>query len=160
VIRLPPLSGRPIEVRYRAEAAGIHAGSFLPERRISFDPELRRDPRERDRIFVHELMHFAWVRLGNQRRWSYESLLAAEWRSSVYGELGWSAERLKIGLSHQDLRQRTRAWRLYTCESFCDTGAWLFAGIARHAEFTLAAPARARRRRWFVRQGLNTVLPV
>ena len=39
--------------------------------------------------------------------------------------------------------------REYCCESFCDTAAWLYAGAASHAEFTLALRFRRRRQAWF-----------
>jgi len=42
-----------------------------------------------------------------------------------------------------------RGWREYLCESFCDTGAWLYAGVKGHDEYTLAARFRKRRRAWF-----------
>ena len=66
----------------------VHAGSFLRERRIAFD--CRRD--EFARVFVHEVFHFAWLRLGNPRRRSFEALLSGEWEARARGELGWSAE--------------------------------------------------------------------
>jgi hypothetical protein len=91
------------------------------------------------------VLHFVWVRLGNPARRSYEDLLAVE-RSR--GELGWSAEMRRRALAPPDARARTRRWREYACESFCDTGAWFLTGRARHQEFTLAARARQRRRRW------------
>jgi hypothetical protein len=147
-------------VRYRAEASHLHAGSFLRERRISFHPALRNEPFEFARIFVHEIFHFVWLRFGNQRRWSYESLVRAELRDGVAGELGWSSERRKDALKPRDARRRTRAWRLYVCESFCDTAAWLYSGVRTHAEFTLPRPARFRRRRWFTQFVETGSLPV
>jgi hypothetical protein len=53
------------------------------------------------------------------------------------------------------MRKRTlgprtgRAWRDYVCESFCDTAAWLYSGVRRHPEFTLAPRFRERRAAWF-----------
>jgi hypothetical protein len=35
------------------------------------------------------------------------------------------------------------------CEAFCDTAAWLWCGVSRHPEFTLAARRRPARRQWF-----------
>jgi hypothetical protein len=55
---------------------------------------------------------------------------------------------------------RNRRWREYCCESFCDTAAWLYAGVARHEEFTLAAPLRAARRKWFARTGLDAGISI
>lgn len=159
--RMPPLRGRPIEVRYRRESPLVHAGSFLRERRISLDPTLRSDEQEFARILVHEIFHFVWLRLGNAKRLSFEALIEREWRGGTKGELGWSAEWRKAALRRHDVRGRSRAWRLYCCESFCDTAAWLFAGIGRHDEFTLDGEARRLRRSWFAAllEGLQT-LPV
>ena len=113
------------------------------------DAALKTRPQELARILTHELFHFAWLRLGNPQRRRYEDLLQGEIRKRVRGELGWSAERMKVTLSSADRRRRSRRWREYVCESFCDSGAWLFAGIDRSAEFTLPAAARKARRAWF-----------
>lgn len=126
----------------------VHAGSFLRERRIVLDAGLRERPRELARILWHELFHFAWVRLGNAGRWSYEELLRGELRQGARGELGWSAQVRKQGLGEEDVKRRTRRWREYACESFCDTGAWWLAPRARHPEYTLARRFREARRRW------------
>ena len=112
-------------------------------------------PEEFARIFVHELFHFAWLRLGNAKRRSYEQLVARELRRRVSGELGWSAEWRKSALTARDRRERTRKWREYCCESFCDTAAWIYAGVRKHAEFTLAAAGREGRREWFRKSGLD-----
>ena len=72
-----------------------------------------------------------------------------ELRASAAGELGWSAEWRKDKLTRADARRRTLRWRRYACESFCDTAAWLFAGLRKHDEFTLAGRARRLRRQWF-----------
>jgi len=37
----------------------------------------------------------------------------------------------------------------YVCESFCDTAAWLYAGVHHSPDFTLAARWRNFRRSWF-----------
>lgn len=113
------------------------------------------DANEFARIFVHELFHFAWLRLGNARRRSYERLLEKEIRQGARGELGWSAERRKQNLAVSDRSTRTRKWREYCCESFCDTAAWLYAGVPPHEEFTLARPAREGRRKWFTNAGVD-----
>ena len=150
---LPPMDGRPIRLEIRRELTdrrgAVHAGAFIRERRIAFDADLAADPQEFARIFVHEIFHFVWLRLGNQRRWSYEALLREEMRGRARGELGWSAEWRKRALAVHDTSRRTRRWREYVCESFCDTAAWLFSGVSAHPEYTLAGRFRARRRQWF-----------
>ena len=148
------MAGKPIRLEIRRGlkngADPVHAGSFLRERRIAFDPDLAGNPRELRRIFVHELFHFVWVRLGNPRRLAWEDMLRAELRAHARGELGWSAEWRKRALAPDDIRRRSRRWREYACESFCDTGAWLYSGIRSHAEFTLARRFRELRRHWFI----------
>lgn len=123
----------------------VHAGSFLRERRIAFDCTRA----EFGRILVHELAHFIWLRLGNAVRHKFEELLRAEFADGARGELGWSAERRKLALKPKHRHARSRAWREYCCESFCDTAAWLWSRRARHPEFTLALRHRKRRARWF-----------
>jgi hypothetical protein len=130
----------------------VHAATFLRERRIVLDRELLRRPGELRRIFVHELFHFVWWRLGNPRRLAWEAVLAGEMARRARGELGWSAEIRKDKLTARDVEERTRAWREYCCESFCDTGASILLMARKHEEFTLAARYRAARERWF-RQG-------
>jgi hypothetical protein len=132
----------------------VHAASFLPKRRVVLDTALLNNTRELRRILAHEIFHFVWVRLGNPLRWSYEDLLADESKCHGRGELGWSAECRKHVLTPKDLGARTRAWRLYVCESFCDTGAFLALG-GRHPEFTLAARHQKRRKEWFFRNVLD-----
>ena len=148
--RLPALVGDPIRVQrqrgLRDARGSVHAGAFLRERRIAFDCA----GHEFARIFVHELFHFVWLRLGNPRRHSYEAMLRAEIAATARGELGWSAEWRKRDLRAEDLRQRTRLWREYCCESFCDSAAWMYSGVGRHEEFTLAGRFRGRRRGWFL----------
>jgi hypothetical protein len=149
--RLPALDGRPIRLS-RAEglrdgARAVHAGSFLRERSIAFNCRAREFPR----IFVHELFHFVWLRLGNHQRHSYEDVLCEERDRAARGELGWSAEWRKQKLTRQDVLTRSRSWREYCCESFCDTAAWIYSGVRNHPEFTLAGRHRHRRRVWFAR---------
>ncbi|MGA2133411.1 MAG: hypothetical protein ABSH50_14045 [Bryobacteraceae bacterium] len=150
---LPSIAGKPIRVELRRglrDGTGdVHAGAFLRERRIAFDASVAEDRRETARIFVHELFHFVWLRLGNPRRWSWEDLLRAEFAAHARGEMGWSAEWRKRALAPADRRRRSRRWREYACESFCDTAAWMFAGLRSHPEFTLANRFRQRRRQWF-----------
>jgi len=143
------MSGAPIVVDrapgLRDRRGAVHAGAFLRQRRIS----LNCTAGEFLRIFVHELFHFAWLRAGNSPRRSFEHLLRAEHRSGAAGELGWSAEWRKLALTPADRRTRSRRWREYCCESFCDTAAWLYSGAAAHPEFTLSPRFRRARRGWF-----------
>ena len=156
--RLPALSGAPIRIEtmpgIRDHRGPIHAGAFLRERRIAFHCTRAEFPR----VFVHELGHFIWLRMGNPARLGYENLLRAEVFSRARGELGWSAEWRKATLTAGDIGGRTRRWREYCCESFCDTAAWLYSGVKRHQEFTLAARYRLRRRAWFEKAGLKKLV--
>lgn len=123
--------GRAIEIRYSAglhDTAGnpAHAATFIRERVIVLDEELRSDAPEHARILAHEIFHFAWVRLGNPARLEWEAMLRREFGRRIRGEAGWSAEWRKLRLRPRDVRLRTRLWREYCCEGFCDTGAtWL-----------------------------------
>jgi hypothetical protein len=135
------------------------AATHVPRRRILLDAGLLTEPGEFERILIHEIFHFAWVRLSNQTRWSWEQVLASELAGRARGELGWSSEWRKDKLTRADVRRRSPAWRRYICESFCDTSAWLCAGLSRHDEFTLDAVSRGLRRSWFRRQVLDR-LPV
>jgi hypothetical protein len=123
----------------------VHAGSFLRKREIAFNCT----PAEFPRICIHELFHFVWLRAGNSRRREFEELLRSEWRAGARGELGWSAEWRKQNLAAADIRGRTRRWREYCCESFCDSAAWLYSGVEDHAEYTLARRYHDGRRAWF-----------
>jgi hypothetical protein len=134
----------------------VHAASFVRQDLIVLDEELKTHPRELKRILLHEIFHFVWVRLGNPRRRSWEELLTRELRGRARGELGWSAEWRKRELSRTDRTRRSRKWREYCCESFCDSAAWMGAGTGRHPEITLAAAWRGHRRDWFA----NTIAPV
>jgi hypothetical protein len=158
--RLPEFEGRSISIRFLpALSAGsrklysnrkigqpVFAATYIRKRRIVFDRELEHMPKELARILAHELFHFAWVRLGNPARLSYETLLRREWKHHARGELGWSAESRKSALPP---RPPVARWRAYVCESFCDSAAWLYSGVGRHSEFTLAARHRKRRAEWF-----------
>ena len=165
--RLPEIAGRTVRVRflpdlragsrklYSRHAYGepVYAATFVRKRQIVLDSELARKPRELARILTHELFHLAWVRLGNEARRSYENLLEREWKQRARGELGWSAELRKRRLSHnpRPTTGNPRQWRDYACESFCDTAAWLYSGVRRHPEFTLAKRHRKKRAWWFAR---------
>lgn len=149
------MAGRPIRIERSpglSDRRGpVHAGAFLKERRIAFDCPAS----EFRRIFAHELFHFVWWKAGNPARRSFERLLEGESTAGARGELGWSAEWRKGALRRTDIRTRSRRWREYCCESFCDTAAWLYGGVARHAEFTLDARVRTGRHAWF-RSFLNS----
>lgn len=158
--RLPPLAGPPVHIGrmegLRSRYGASHAGTMLRERRILFDCA----PAEFPRIFVHEVFHFVWLRAGNPARRSFGQLLAGEIEGGVSGELGWSAELRKARMTAADRRNRTRRWREYCCESFCDTAAWLYSGVKRHDEFTLAKRCRKIRRQWFARTLGGGQLPI
>jgi len=147
--RLPALNGDPIRIQdsrgLRDRRGPVHAGAFLRERRIAFDCTRAEFPR----IFVHEVSHIIWLRLGNAVRHRYEDMLHAELGARARGELGWSAQWRKTALTQADRRDRSRAWREYCCESFCDTAAWRWSGLKLHPEFTLAGRYCTIRTRWF-----------
>lgn len=146
------LVGDPIRVEIRCSLGAHLAGASIPRRLILLDAAVLARSGEFERILIHELFHFAWVRLSNQKRRAWEQVLARELREQVKGELGWSAEWRKEILTRADCRLRTPKWRRYACESFCDSAAWMYAGLRAHDEFTLAAAARPLRRRWFSHQ--------
>jgi predicted SprT family Zn-dependent metalloprotease len=163
--RIPALQGGRIRIRFVSRLSAhrgellsgkpvgrpVHAGTFLRKREIALEPELLDSPHEFARIFFHELFHFVWLRLGNPARRSWEALLETELRRRARGELGWSAELRKESLLPTDRPRRSRRWREYACESFCDSAAFLLCGSRRHQEFTLAPAFRRRRRSWFRR---------
>lgn len=139
----------------------VHAGSFLLRREMVLDEELLDQAPELMRILAHELFHFVWRRLDNATRLEWERILTGEWNAKVKGELGFSADSRKNSLSLADVKGRTRRWREYACESFCDTAAWMFSPLEeKHEEFTLSKRARPARRRWFVGLLQREKLPV
>ena len=146
---LPVRLVKPVFVVYGGGLGdGVHAGTDIRQRRIVLQKSLANDAGEFRRILIHELFHLAWVRLANPVRWSYEELLGRELDQRARGELGWSAEWRKRELQPADRALRTRKWRCYVCESFCDTAAWRWSGLSSHDEFTLAPLHRKRRKRW------------
>jgi len=58
-------------------------------------------------------------------------------------------------VTEADRAGRSRRWREYICESFCDTAGWLFGSTRQYSEMTLARRYREFRRRWF-QQHLST----
>ena len=173
--RLPPLAGRALRIRFlpaltvgggklysnRRCGQPVYAGSYIRRREIVLERELKARPHELARILTHELFHFVWVRVGNRVRRSYERLLRSEWRRHARGELGWSAESRKSAFSRPPaLTTHSPKWREYLCESFCDTAAWLYSGVRRHREYTLAARHRELRAAWFRRTFRNHGIPI
>ncbi len=156
---LPIFAGRPIFVSVQPELTAhrgkllsgqatrgrpVHAASFIRQRRIVLESALVVDCQTLRLILTHELFHFVWVRLGHRVRLEYDSLLRHERLHGVRGELGESSlVRKKL------LDDSLRAWRNYACESFCDTAAWLFAGVSECADYTLRPRYRDRRKMWF-----------
>jgi hypothetical protein len=67
---------------------------------------------------------------------------------------------MKAALSSADRSGRTRRWREYVCESFCDSAAWLLSRSAGSEEFTLPSAARRARRAWFEQAGLTLRISV
>lgn len=146
--------GPPVKIRYRAglrDTAGnpAHAATFIRGRETILDPALKKHPGQHRRVLLHEHFHFAWVRLGNRRRAAWEAFLKAEWEAHARGEAGWSAEWRKQKLSAADIAQRTRRWREYCCESFCDTAAFVMDARSDRSEVTLSAGRRRARIAWF-----------
>lgn len=107
------------------------------------------EPRDLRLIFAHEIYHFAWWRLGSNRRAEYDSLLRAELAASARGELGESSSVAKREHVSRECPNGGNSWKQYVCESFCDTGAWLFSGVDELRNFQLAAKWRIKRASWF-----------
>jgi len=148
---LPALDGKPIRVVVKQSLGSYHASTSIPRRVILLDAGVLALRGEFERILTHELFHFVWVRLSNPVRRDWEHVLGSEIRRRIRGELGWSAEWRKKSLGVKSRRIRDPRWRRYACESFCDTAAWIFAGLRWHDEYTLPRGARLIRRRWFAR---------
>src|SRR5258706_5465884 len=120
------------------DSLGPHLAATHTRRRvILLDSELLTKRGDFERILIHEIFHFVWVRLSNSKRRSWEKLLAREIDDGAEGELGWSAELRKLKLSRTAARKRSPTWRRYACGRFCDTAAWLLSWLARAEEFTL-----------------------
>lgn len=160
---MPELEGPPVTVMWRGglrahqgrllsgpgPGDAVHAATFIRRREVVLDRELRQQPRELARIAVHEVFHFVWARLPNRTRKGWEALLGDELKSGARGELGWSSQWRKERLGDSDFARRSRRWREYVCESFCDTAAWLYGHLKDHEEFTLGERRRRRRAAWF-----------
>ncbi len=161
--RLPLFCGEAIRIQIRPEllvsgnhllnsggaGAAVYGAASIAERRILLEGALLRRPVELGRILTHEIFHFVWVRRSNGDRWSYEGVLDFEFEQHARGELGWPSESVKLTLTRADRRYRSRRWRQYVCESFCDSAAWYFAvGDRPHEELTLKPRFRAQRAIW------------
>lgn len=147
VSALPALTahgGQLLSSDAKGRGNAVYAASFIRERRIVLDSALLRNNRLLRLIVVHELFHFVWPRLSNRVRGSYAELLAAERDARARGELGESSQWRKT-LASQDPRHAKE----YVCESFCDTAAYLYAGVAGHHWFRLAERWTQRRALWF-----------
>jgi hypothetical protein len=161
---IPELDGSALTLRFRPQltafrgrllsgkledGVGVHAAAFIRKRRIVLDSALAQSPQKLRLIFVHELFHYVWPRLGNKRRSEYRALLQRELEAGARGELGESAAAKKAQLIHGNGQSFAQGpWRYYVCESFCDTAAWRYAGVSRSADFQLAARWRTKRAQW------------
>jgi len=143
---LPPRVGPPVRVELRNSLGPHHASTSIPRRLILLDRGILNSQGDFERILIHEIFHFVWVRLSNETRRDWQNLLASE---KDPGELGWSAEWRKLKLKKSDARQRSPQWRRYTRESFCDSAAFLFSELKQHDEFTLGPRSRRLRKAWF-----------
>jgi hypothetical protein len=161
---LPQLTGSPIHIRFESQltahrgkllcnqanrGSAVYAASFIRKRDVVVDSALAKRPRALRLILLHELFHFVWIRLGNERRSEFSELLAREYMYRARGELGESAAVKKLLLQDRDCLISSRRWRDYICEGFCDTAAWRHSGIQHHPAFTLAPRWRKRREVWF-----------
>lgn len=141
----------------------MHAGTDIARRVIVLEQDLTTQPTELARILIHEVFHFAWVRLGNPLRNAYSDMLRDEFRRGARGELGWSAEYRKLDLARACSRDAVSdhpKWRDYVCESFCDTAAWRYSRLTGHDEFTLSSRYRKARERWFAESFGNTPVAI
>lgn len=139
------LSGSP----HRGHA--VHAASFLPERRIVLERRLLAEADELRIILTHELFHFVWRRLGNRVRAEFDSLMQTECGNRARGAVGESSSVARKALTAEDLPARSARWKNFVCESFCDTAAWLHAGVSESEHFRLAKRWKDLRAQWFSR---------
>lgn len=129
----------------------VYAASFIRQRRIVLETALLSNPAVLRFIFVHELFHFAWLRLGNARRNQYSCLLSSEIKAKARGELGESSAVKKSEfLAARNLATSSRIWRDYLCESFCDSAASIFTEGPLHEGSKLGKTWTALRREWFL----------
>jgi hypothetical protein len=161
---LPLKPGLPVQVAFWPELTAhrgnllsradrgtpVYAATFIRRRQIVLDTSLLEDAAALRFIFVHELFHFVWVRLGNRMRDEYSQLLLRETARNGRGELGESSLVKKAELRrHGESSPSSALWRDYICESFCDSAAYIFTGAPVHAGLKLATRWTAIRRDWF-----------
>lgn len=148
----PLFQGHPVTVLNRRRLSDTYgnpadASTWIRNRLILLDTELAADQPKRHSILLHEYFHFVWVRLGNPKRFAWENFINAQDASPYLGEAGWSAQWRKQKLHPEDAESRSRRWREYCCESFCDTGARLYS--SDKSENTLSALPLRKREQWF-----------
>jgi hypothetical protein len=164
LLRLPELTGYPIRVRFESQltahrgkllrkqperGAAVYGATFLRCREVVLDADLIRRPRLLQLILIHELLHFVWLRLGNKARRGFAELLVDEYAHRAKGELGESSAVKKSQLTHSDWVTNSKFWREYVCESFCDTGAWLYSNRNKDTPIKLGTRWKRRREMWF-----------
>ena len=112
----------------------VYAASFIRQRRIVLETGLALPAPPLLRfIFVHEVFHFAWVRLGNSSERRILQLLMGELRLTARGELGESSAVKKAELrAPPEFRRGSKLWRDYICESFCDSAACILSAGPVH----------------------------
>ncbi|MBV9676877.1 MAG: hypothetical protein JO185_11120 [Acidobacteriaceae bacterium] len=132
----------------------VHAAAFIRQRTVVLETGLLSEAERLRLVLIHEVFHFVWVRLNNCQRRDFADLLIDEMRGRARGEMGESSglkkqlvqDRASLGLS-------SRLWRDYVCESFCDSAAALYSGVAANEHFTLAERWAKRRYQWLLRIG-------
>jgi len=139
--------GRLLSADPQQRGTPVHAASFLRKREIVLESQLLAKKSNLRLILVHEIFHFVWLRLGNPKRREFRALLERELKAGARGELGESAEVHKLALRQNVTSAGARLE--YVCESFCDTGAWLYAGMKNNSNWTLARRWQRKRRQWF-----------
>jgi hypothetical protein len=156
---LPHIPGSPISVHFQPQLSAhrgillsgkpemgtaVHAASFIRLRKIVLEDELLARPDALRLILAHELLHFLWPRLSNALRAEYSQMLRHEIECRARGELGESSEVRKNAFLAAG-----RCWREYICESFCDSGAWIYCNIEAQPEIRLAKRWQKIRLHWF-----------
>lgn len=161
---MPLEAGRPVQVAFRPALTAyngkllsradrgtpVYAAMYIRRRKMVLETSLLAHAAALRFVFVHELFHFAWVRLGNKTREEYSGLLLTEIARRARGELGESSAVKKTELrEHAGVSPSSALWRDYICESFCDSAACIFTGRTVHEGPNLAKRWRAIRGDWF-----------